>query len=121
MRPTLRPGGLLLVGEPFWHEEPPPEAHAALGLGHGDFTSLVGTLDRLEAAGTQLVEMVLADGDSWDRYVAAQWWTVTEWLRVNGDDPEAPEMRDFLDNARRSHLAYGRRYLGWGVFVARAS
>ena len=28
-------------------------------------------------------------------------------------------MRDFLDKARRSHLAFGRRYLGWGVFVLR--
>jgi SAM-dependent methyltransferase len=119
MRPALRPDGLLLVGEPYWHEDPPPEAHTALDLGPGEFTSLVGTLERFEAAGTRLVEMVLADGDSSDRYVASQWWTVTEWLRDNGDDPDAPAMREYLDNARRSHLAYGRRYLGWGVFVLR--
>ena len=26
-------------------------------------------------------------------------------------------MREFLEKSRRSHLEYGRRYLGWGVFV----
>jgi hypothetical protein len=63
--------------------------------------------------------MVLADGDSWDRYAAAQWWTLTEWLASHPGDPEAPAIQEFLDGNRRFHLAYGRRYLGWGVFVLR--
>jgi SAM-dependent methyltransferase len=119
MRPALAPGGLLLIGEPFWREEPPGEAHAALDLGAEEFTSLPGTLERFEAAGLELLEMVLADGNSWDRYVAAQWWTVARWLDDHPDHPDAPEMRRYLDRSRRSHLAYGRRYLGWGVFVLR--
>jgi SAM-dependent methyltransferase len=117
MRPSLRPGGLLLVGEPFWTEPPPAEAAAALGCGPDDFASLAGTLDRLEAAGVRLVEMVLADGDAWDRYVASQWWTVARWLESHRGDPDAPAMVEFLEKSRRSHLEYGRRYLGWGVFV----
>ena len=88
-------------------------------MGPDEFSSLVGTLDRFEAAGMSLVEMVLADGDSWDRYVASQWWTVTRWLDDNAGHPDAAEMRRFLDDTRRGHLAYGRRYLGWGVFVLR--
>jgi SAM-dependent methyltransferase len=119
LRPALRADGLMLIGEPYWTTQPPPEAYAALGHGRDEFTSLPGTLDRIESAGMELVEMVLADGDSWDRYVAAQWWTVSQWLRANPDDPEAPDMRDFLAESRRSHLAYGRAHLGWGVFVLR--
>lgn len=121
MRPFLAGDGLLLVGEPYWTEPPPPAALAALGLGDGDHTSLAGTLDRFGAAGTELVEMVLADGDSWDRYAAAQWWNIDRWLRANPDDPEAPAMREFLVDWRRAHLEYGRRLLGWGVFVLRPS
>ena len=117
MRGSLRRDGLLLIGEPYWQEDPPGEALAAFGFGADDFTSLTGTFDRFDAARLELVEMVLADGDSWDRYVAAQWWTVNEWLRVNPDDPDAPPMRRYLEHSRRSHLSYGRRYLGWGVFV----
>lgn len=119
MRRPVKPDGLLLVGEPFWIDPPPAEAYEAFGFSADDFTSLAGTLQRFEAAGADLVEMVLADGDSWDRYVAAQWWTLTEWLRDHPGDPEAPAVREFRDNARTSHLTYGRRYLGWGVFVLR--
>ncbi len=117
MRAALRPGGLMLVGEPFWKDPPPTAALAALGCKPEDFTSLAGTLDRFRAAGASLVEMVLADDDTWDRYVASQWWTVRRWLEAHGDDPDAPAMRAFLDDSRRTHLEYGRRYLGWGVFV----
>ncbi|MFC5745908.1 SAM-dependent methyltransferase [Actinomadura rugatobispora] len=120
MRPALAPGGLLLVGEPYWTEEPPEAAYEALGCAPEDFASLPGTLERFEAAGTELVEMVLADPDDWDRYIASQWWTIHEWLKRNPGHPEAAAMREFAHVARRSHLAYGRRYLGWGVFVLRS-
>jgi len=117
MRPALRSGGLMLVGEPYWTEPPPAEACAAMGCKPEGFTSLAGTLDRFEAAGMRLVEMVLADADTWDRYAASQWWTVSRWLETHRDDPDAPAMREFLEKSRRCHLEYGRRYLGWGVFV----
>jgi SAM-dependent methyltransferase len=116
---ALAPGGLLVVGEPYWTDPPPPGAFAGLGTAPDEFTSLAGTLDRFAAAGVELVEMVLADGDSWDRYEAAQWWTLAEWLRANPDDPRVPAVRAFRDGARRSYLEFGRRYLGWGVFLLR--
>jgi SAM-dependent methyltransferase len=121
MRPALRPGGLLLVGEPYWTEPAPETAFEAIGCEPDDFASLAGTLDRFEAAGTELVEMVLADGDSWDRYAAEQWFTVTEWLRAEPGHADAADMREFLAHARRTYLEYTRRYLGWGVFVLRAA
>ncbi len=119
MRPALRDGGLLLVGEPYWTEPPPEAAFAALGMKPDEFSTLDGTLDRLEAAGAELVEMVLANADSWDRYEASQWWTVDRWLRDNPEHPDAEEMREYLRSSRRSHLQFQRRYLGWGVFVLR--
>ncbi|MDG6109305.1 methyltransferase domain-containing protein [Dactylosporangium aurantiacum] len=115
MRPALRPGGLLLIGEPYWTATPPDGIPAHLA----EFTSLEGTLDRLEAAGLGLVEMVLADRDSWDRYMAAQWWTVDAWLREHPSHPDAGTMRGYLDESRRTHLRYQREFLGWGVFVCR--
>ena len=64
--------------------------------------------------------MVLADRDSWDRYEAAQWRTVADWLAANPDDPDARRRcAEFLDENRRTYLRWGRRYLGWGVFVTR--
>jgi SAM-dependent methyltransferase len=119
MLPALKDGGLLLVGEPYWIEPPPQPAYESAGLGEDDFTSLIGTLDRFDSADVELIEMVLANPDSWDRYVASQWQTVDDWLRANPDDPDANTLREWIAHSKRDYLQYGRRYLGWGVFVLR--
>jgi hypothetical protein len=57
--------------------------------------------------------LVLADQDSWDRYVAPQWLNVRRWLDLNPDDSLAGELRAELAVGAANHV----RYLGWGVFV----
>jgi SAM-dependent methyltransferase len=120
MKPALRnSSSLLLVGEPFWLDSPPEEAYVPLSGARDTFSSLEGTLERFEAAGLELVEMVLADHDSWDRYESSQWKTVSNWLREHPDDPDASRLRDWTSTNRTQYMTYGRRYLGWGVFVLR--
>lgn len=120
MLPALKPqDGFLLMGEPFWHEIPPKEAYAALNVEEDTFTTLEGTLDRFESLGLSLLEMVLANKDGWDRYEAQQWLNVDNYLREHSDDPEAEELRTWMQANRRAYLTYGRHYFGWGVFVLR--
>ncbi len=123
MKPGLKDGSsLLLVGEPYWTEPPPPEAVEVFAGGDPAlFAGLDSIKQRFDSVGLELVEMVLADHHGWDRYAAAQWMTVSDWLRDHPDDPDAPALRRWIDDARRDYLAFGRRYLGWGVFVLRQS
>jgi hypothetical protein len=64
-----------------------------------------------------VVEMVLADQDSWDRYEAAKWLTMRRWLETNPDDDFAKDVRAELTSAPERYATYTRRYLGWGVFA----
>jgi SAM-dependent methyltransferase len=116
---SLRPGGTVLVGEPFWRRDP-PDREAVEGSGasaRDDFQDLPGLVETFGRLGWDLVEMVLADEDSWDRYVAAQWFTVRAWLDENPDDELAPAFRAEMDTAALRYVRYQRRYLGWGVFA----
>lgn len=120
MRTALKPDhGLLLVGESYWRENPPDAVMTALDIAPDMFGTLEGTLNRFESAGFELVEMVLADADSWDRYEARQWMAVSEFLRENPDDRDADALRRWMAQNRRAYLTYGRQYMGWGVFVLR--
>lgn len=118
MRPALKAGGgLLVVGEPYWREPPSDDVCAALSVAADTFASLEGTLDRFESLGLELVEMVLADTGTWDRYEAKQWMAVHQWLKENTDDPDVDELQRWVARNRRAYLTYGRRYMGWGAFV----
>jgi SAM-dependent methyltransferase len=117
--PALKKGGLLLAGEPYWIKEPSDKMMQKMGVGTDDFSSLLGTFERIESAGLELVEMVLADADTWDRYVAGQWFTVDSWLRANQNDPDAAEIKAWIAQSKRAYLEFQREYFGWGVFVLR--
>lgn len=70
--------------------------------------------------GYDVVEMVLADQDSWDRYEAAKWLTMRRWLEANPGDEFAREVRAELTSEPVRYARYTREYLGWGVFALMA-
>lgn len=119
MERSLRPGGIALVGEPYWAKEPPDEeaVRACHVEARDDFRSLPGLVRELGDLGWDVVEMVLAAPDDWDRYAAAQWLTTRRWLDEHPDDELAPQLRAELDTAPWEHVTYQRTYLGWGVFA----
>ncbi|MGP3960261.1 SAM-dependent methyltransferase [Nonomuraea sp. 3N208] len=116
---SLRPGGMILVGEPFWRAEPPSrEAIEACHVrSREDLETLPGLIELFDSLGYDVVEMVLADEDSWDRYVAAQWLNIRTWLEANPDDELAPEMRAELSREPLLYTRFQRPLLGWGVFA----
>jgi SAM-dependent methyltransferase len=116
---SLRPGGLMLIGEPYWRREPPDRTtiEACEATDKDDFLPLPDLVERFAGLGYDVVEMVLADQDSWDRYQAAQWLNIRRWLELHPDDELAAELRAELSTAPALYTRYQREYLGWGVFA----
>ncbi|MFC8639467.1 SAM-dependent methyltransferase [[Kitasatospora] papulosa] len=119
---SLRPGGLMLIGEPYWRREVPDEetARACHAGSKADFRLLPELVEQFGELGYDVVEMVLADGDSWDRYQAAQWLNLRRWLDRNPGDELAAEVRAELTTEPARYTRYQREYLGWGVFALMA-
>lgn len=110
MRSSLRPGGTILVGEPF-AEQPslrPPGASTA---------SLAELLADVEAAGFELIEFVAASRDDWDRYSARHWSASSAWTSANSSHPLAAEVRAWTARSRAKYLVDDRSWFGWAVLV----
>jgi len=119
---SLRPGGICLIGEPYWRQLPPTEevAKGCLANSITDFLLLPELLASFGRLGYDVVEMVLADQDGWDRYEAAKWLTMRRWLEANPGDELAEEVRAQLTSEPVRYATYTRDYLGWGVFALMA-
>ena len=74
-------------------------------------------IDQFGHLGYDVVEMLLADQGSWDRYRAAQWLNLRRWLDQNPDDELAPDVREELTTDPVRYVRYEREHLGWGVFA----
>jgi SAM-dependent methyltransferase len=116
---SIRPGGIILIGEPYWRQLPPTEDIAKGCLAHSisDFLMLPELLASFGHIGYDAIEMVLADQDGWDRYEAAKWLTMRRWLEANPGDELAKEVRAKLTSEPERYVAYMREYMGWGVFA----
>lgn len=116
---SLTPGGIILIGEPYWRQLPPSEevARNCDANSISDFHSLPELIGSFGDLGYDVIEMVLADQDSWDRYEAAKWFTMRLWLEANPDDDFGKEVRTLLNSEPKRYAAYTREYLGWGVFA----
>ena len=100
----VKPGGLVLAGEPFWKIAPDPEylrlteQHAE---SYGSHASNVQT--GVDLGLTFLYTIVSAD-DDWDRY---------EGLQSQAAEPLLATMRKNRD----AYLRWGRDCLGWALYL----
>ena len=119
---SLRPGGIILIGEPYWLKMPETEEIVKGCLAHSasDFLLLPDLLASFGDLNYDVVEMVLADQDGWDRYEAAKWLTMRRWLDANPGDELAGEVRSQLALEPKRYAAYTREHVGWGVFALMA-
>ncbi|MBP7635979.1 class I SAM-dependent methyltransferase [Candidatus Ozemobacteraceae bacterium] len=119
---SMNAGGIILIGEPYWRQRPPTEevARGCLANSISDFLMLPDLLASFGRLGYDVVVMVLADQDGWDRYEAAKWLTMRRWLEANPGDEFAKEVRARLTSEPERYAAYTREYLGWGVFALMA-
>ncbi len=106
--PAVRPGGHIVVGEPYWRRSPP------VGTDPMGYVSLAETGSRVERHGVTLIGMIGSSLDDWDRYESLHWRAVEDWLAENDDD----EIRRAGDEHKRNYLAR-RDAFGWAMFLAR--
>ena len=119
---SLSDQGIILIGEPYWRQLPPTDevARQCYVCSISDLCTLPDLVSSFAELGYDLVEMVLADQEGWDRYEAAKWLTMRRWLETNPDDEMVGEVRALLNEAPRRYVEYTREYLGWGVFALMA-
>ncbi len=115
--PTVRRGGFVAVGEPYWRTSPLPAEFEPDP--DERFTTLPETVATFESAGLDVVTMIASSLDDWDRYETLHWLAADEWLAENPDDPDADEIRARTQAHRERYLRWTRDLLGWAIIAGR--
>jgi SAM-dependent methyltransferase len=102
LAPVVGRGGALAIGEPFWRQP---------GRDEQGFVDLATTATRFEAVGVDLMGMIAASEDDWDRYESLHWRAAVE---TGGDEVMATHLR-----WRDRYLSAQRSELGWAIFTGR--
>ncbi len=114
-----RPGGYVLVGEPYWLRDPEADYLQADDLKREDFGTHFENVQTGAALGLTPVYTAVSSLDDWDHYEALQWYAAERWLRENPDEPDRAEIVERPTKGRDTYLRWGRDTLGWALYLFR--
>ncbi|MBN1808315.1 MAG: methyltransferase domain-containing protein [Planctomycetes bacterium] len=114
-----QPGGLVLVGEPFWKMEPDGEYLEKTGYVLEQQGSHIGNVKTGEELGLAFLYSAVSSKDDWDRYEGLQWQAAERYASSHPDDPDVEELLKKVHCSRDAYLRWGRECLGWALYLFR--
>lgn len=112
-----RPGGIVVVGEPFWIGEPSPEHLEAGGYEPSSFGTHPGNVETGLGLGLDFLHSIVSSQDDWDRYEGYQSYAAEHYARRNPTDPDLPDLMKNIRKGRSQYLKWGRDEIGWAVYM----
>lgn len=116
----VRPGGWVIVGEPFWQEEPSMDYLNAIGCARDDFGSHYSNAMAGKRLGMDLVQTIVSSKEDWDRYEGLQWLSTSDYARTHPKDPDLTGLVDRVNNQKAAYIRWGRETLGWAIYLFRS-
>ena len=111
--------GWIVVGEPYWRQEPAAEYLNAMGMERTTFGTHIENVLTGEEMGLSPAYALVSNLDDWDRYEGLQWYAADRWARTHPDDPDMEEVLAKVNAGRKEYLTWGRDTLGWAIYVFR--
>lgn len=114
MKPALREGGRIGIGEPYWLTSAVPKEYKAQ---NATFRSESELLEIARAEGFHLEYLIRSSHDDWDRYESGNWQGLLAWLRENPSHPQKNIVFEHFRQIQDEYLRHNREYLGWAIHV----
>ena len=114
-----KPGGWIVVGEPYFRQEPDPAYLAAAGFAADTFGTHLQNVLTGQDLGLKLMTTLVSNLDEWDVYEGLQWAASENYALEHPDDPDVPELLARIRQQKIEYLQYGRNTLGWAIYVFR--
>ncbi|MBI4499246.1 MAG: class I SAM-dependent methyltransferase [Chloroflexi bacterium] len=120
LRRVVHPGGLVLVGEPYWRRTPDPEDLRTADYDAAAFATHAGNVAIGLELGLTCLYSIVSSEDDWDRYQGLQWRAAERYATAHPDDPDVAELLQRQRAGRDAYLRWERDTLGWAVYLFRS-
>lgn len=117
LKKMTKPGGLLILGEPYWLKEPDREYLKMSGIKKENYTTHPGNIDTARKQGLNCLYTMVSSHDDWDHYETLQWWSTDDYITANPGDQDNAELEQKINKEKLEYLLYGRDTIGWAIYV----
>jgi len=113
------PDGWVVVGEPFWRQEPAEAYLQAIGENRSDYGTHFENVMAGRDLGLSLMYSLVSSQDDWDMYEGLQWAAAEDWARSHPADADRDEVLRRVHKDQQTYLRWGRETLGWAIYLFR--
>lgn len=113
----VRPGGQVLMADPYWRKEPAPDFLAFLGAKAETHLTHAGNEAAGLAAGLVPLYSCVSNADEWDHYEGLFCRAVERFARDHPQDPDALPFRERIRAWRDCYRRWSRDTLGFGFYL----
>jgi len=107
----------IVVGEPYWRQEPEREYLEAIGAERHSFGTHNENAEAGQEFGLELAYTLVSSQDDWDVYEGLQWYAAEQWAGGHVNDPDVKELLKRVRQGKAAYLRWGRETLGWAIYV----
>ena len=107
----------IVVGEPYWRQEPEEDYLKAIGQERSSFGTHYENVEVGQEHGLELVYTLVSSQDDWDMYEGLNWYAAEEWASAHPDDPDVEVVLKRVRESKNTYLRWGRETLGWAIYV----
>jgi len=107
----------IVVGEPYWRQEPEGEYLQAIGAERNMCGTHNENVEVGQELGLEVAYTLVSNQDDWDRYEGLQWYAAEEWASGHAEDPDVKEVLKRVRESKAAYLRWGRETLGWAIYV----
>lgn len=113
----VRPGGQILMGDPYWRKEPAEEFLSLLGASAEVHLTHAGNEAAGLDAGLVPLYSCTSNADEWDHYEGLFCRAVERFARNHPDDPNAAAFRERIRRWRDGYRRWSRDTMGFGFYL----
>ena len=117
---SVRPGGLILIGEGYWKQQPAKEYLQLIGDPVGIYRDHAANISFAEERGLLPLYAAVSNDDEWDHFEWSHQLKVRRLAEANPSDPTLAERLDRARQWREGYLRWGRSTMGFGMYLFRA-
>jgi SAM-dependent methyltransferase len=107
----------IVVGEPYWRQQPAEEYVAAIGQQRSTYGTHKENAEVGQAQGLELAYTLVSSPDDWDRYEGLQWYAAEQWALAHPEDPDVEAVLEQVRGNKIAYLTWGRDTMGWAIYV----
>lgn len=117
LKVITKPGGLIILGDGYWRQQPDPAYLQMTGIDKKELRTHGENIFAGQKIGLECIYTITASYEEWDHFEGAFWLAAERELLLNPHDKQIAAKVERRRTWKNAYWQWGRETMGFGLYV----